>query len=93
MAGKGGKTPGAGRKSKAVELGLDTLMDSVGPTESVLKRLYELANGTKEDVEKKVKAIPPNTEAIRLWLGYKFGTPKQAITLDSEVEVTIIHES
>lgn len=82
MAGKGGKTPGAGRKSKAVELGLDTLMDSVGPTESVLKRLYELSTAPK-----------PNTEAIRLWLGYKFGTPKQAIVLDSEVQVTVVHES
>jgi hypothetical protein len=78
----GGKRPGAGRKSKAVELGLDSMMDGIGPTEEVLKRLYELATDDK-----------PNTEAMRMWLGYKFGTPKQAITLDSEVEVTIVHES
>jgi len=82
MAGTGGKREGAGRKSKAVELGLDSMMDSIGPTEKVLKRIYELSTGDK-----------PNTEAIKIWMGYKFGTPKQAITLDSEVEVTIVHES
>lgn len=81
MAGKGGKTPGAGRKSKAVELGLSDLMDSIGPTESVLKRIYELSTGDK-----------PNTEAIKLWLGYKFGTPKQSVQVDQDVNITFHSE-
>lgn len=93
MGQNGGKRAGAGRKSKAVELGLDSMMDKIGPTEVVLNRIYELAVGTQANPEKEIKAIPPNTEAIRLWMAYKFGTPKQAITLDSEVEVTIVHES
>lgn len=80
---KGGKRAGAGRKSKAEELGLNDLMDSIGPTENVLKRLYSLA----------VDQYEPNQEAIKLWMGYKFGTPKQSVNVDSNVEVIVTHES
>lgn len=73
----GGKRAGAGRKSKAVELGLSDLMDKIGPTESVLKRIYELSTGDK-----------PNTEAIKIWMGYKFGTPKQSVQVDQEAVIT-----
>lgn len=98
---KGGARAGAGRKSKAEELGLSDLMDSIGPTEEVLKRLYFLAIGSPEtevlDPEteniKITEAIPPNNDAIKLWLGYKFGTPKQSVNVDSITEVIITHES
>lgn len=98
---KGGKRDGAGRKSKAEELGLNDLMNSIGPTEEVLKRLYSLAVGSPEIEEidpdseavKVTKAIPPNTDAIKLWMGYKFGTPKQSLNIDKEIEVIVIHES
>lgn len=98
---KGGKRDGAGRKSRAEELGLNDLMDSIGPTEDVLNRLYSLAVGSQEAEEidpetekvKIIKATPPNPEAIKLWLGYKFGTPKQSVNVDNHVEVVVSHES
>lgn len=70
MDKRGGKRVGAGRKSKAEELGLNEMMDSIGPTEKVLKAVYELATGTKK-----------NTEAQKIWLSYKFGKPKESVTI------------
>lgn len=70
MAQRGGKREGAGRKSKAEELGLNDLMDSIGPTEKVLEAVYKAATSTK-----------PNTEAQKIWLSYKFGKPKESVTI------------
>lgn len=67
---RGGKREGAGRKSKAEELGLNELMDSIGPTEKVLQAVYDLATGPKK-----------NTEAQKIWLSYKFGKPKESVTI------------
>lgn len=65
---KGGARKGAGRKSKAEELGLSDLMDSVGPTDAILQSLHKLA-------------LKGNVEAMKLWLGYKFGKPKESVTI------------
>jgi len=83
MAGRGGKRENAGRKSKAEELGLDGLMDSIGPTEDVLKRIYELAVG---------KSKPPNIEAQKLWMSYKFGKPKESVTVKQDTVIQWIEE-
>lgn len=81
MAQRGGKRDGAGRKSKAEELGLDQMMDSIGPTEEVLKAIYKLAVGTEPDKKKGIKEKAPNTEAQKIWLSYKFGKPKESVTI------------
>jgi len=89
MASKGGKREGAGRKTKAEELGLSELMDSIGPTLTVLKRVYELANGVEENKEAGITAKAPNIEAQKLWLSYKFGKPKESVTVDAGIELVV----
>jgi hypothetical protein len=81
MGKNGGKREGAGRKSKAEELGLNELMDSIGPSEAVLKAVYELATGPKK-----------NTEAQKIWLSYKFGKPKETVNLKSDNTITWIEQ-
>lgn len=81
MGKRGGKRDGAGRKSKAEELGLDELMDSIGPTETVLKSVYELATGPKK-----------NIEAAKLWMSYKFGKPKETVNVKSDNTIHWIEE-
>ena len=61
---RGGKQPGAGRKSKAEELRLSAIMDDIGNTEAILKVLYKNALN------------PKNVADRQLWLAYKYGKPK-----------------
>lgn len=77
--GRGGKRPGAGRKSRAEELGLQELLDRVFDKRSrvkVFKKLMNLATGTWEG----------NTSvyAAKLLLGYTYGTPTRRIELTGE---------
>lgn len=67
--GHGGKRPGAGRKSKAEELGLAELIDSVWSIpqqKNVLKKLAQDCNS---------KDFKERHEARKLLLAYKFGQP------------------
>ncbi len=82
--GKGGKRAGAGRKTKADELGLSELMDSIGPTEPILKSIYELAKGTKANKDEGIESKPPSIEAQKLWMSYKFGKPKETVSVKSD---------
>lgn len=61
---RGGKQPGAGRKSKAEELRLSAIMDDIGNTEAILRVLYKNA------------LDPKNVADRQLWLAYKYGKPK-----------------
>lgn len=74
---KGGKQPGAGRKSKAEELKLSALMDDIGNTERVLKALYKSA------------CNPRNIQATTLWLAYKYGKPKENEGLPTEMIIRV----
>jgi hypothetical protein len=78
---KGGKRPGAGRKSKAEELGLTEMMDAIGPSEKVLKAIWELATGPHK-----------NIEALKLWMSYKFGKPKESVKVEQDTVITWIEE-
>jgi len=80
MGKRGGVRPNSGRKSKAEELGLDHLMDSIGPTEEVLKAVYKLATTNK------------SVEAQKLWLSYKFGKPKENVTVKQDTVIQWIEE-
>jgi hypothetical protein len=62
----GGARPGAGRKPKIDEITLIESMDAVMVPESVWKSLSE-----------KVEA--GDTNAIKTWLQYRYGMPKQFI--------------
>ena len=70
----GGKREGAGRKSKADETDLIAQMDSVCSISTVLEKLVENIEANE-------------TNAIKLWLSYRFGMPKQII--ESKTELTV----
>lgn len=78
---KGGKQPGAGRKSKADELKLSAIMDDIGNTEKVLKNLYNSA------------CKPDNITAVQLWLAYKFGKPKDNEGQPTEMIINVLRNS
>ena len=62
----GGARPGAGRKPKADEIKLIEQMDAVMVPESVWIALGEkVENG--------------DTQAIKTWLSYRYGMPKQIV--------------
>jgi NADPH-dependent ferric siderophore reductase len=66
MAGKGGYTPGSGRKPKADEIKIIEQMDAVAVPEHAWKALWN-------------KCEEGDTQAIKTWLNYRFGMPKQKI--------------
>lgn len=74
MAKRGGKREGAGRKPKADEVKLIEKMDAVlAPVE-----VWEaLASKVKEK----------DTTAIKTWLGYRYGMPKQTVSQTGRIEV------
>jgi hypothetical protein len=66
MAGKGGYIPGSGRKPKADEIKLIEQMDAVAvPVKIWAALLNRCENG--------------DTQAIKTWLNYRFGMPRQQI--------------
>ena len=70
MAKHGGKRKGAGRKPKADEIKLIENMDAV----LAPKKAWEaLAGRVKEG----------DTQAIKTWLAYRYGQPKQSIDLST----------
>lgn len=68
----GGSRAGAGRKPKIDEITLIESMDAIAVPDSIWKALYN-------------KAKEGDTNAIKTWLQYRFGMPKQ--TIDSNVTV------
>ena len=70
----GGKRDGSGRKPKIEEDSLIDKMDNVMSLELVLDKLAETINGKE-------------TNAIKTWLSYRLGMPKQIIESKSEVIV------
>lgn len=64
--GAGGARPGAGRKPKIQEIKLVEQMDAISVPDEIWKALlYKCKEG--------------DTAAIKLWLSYRFGLPKQQI--------------
>jgi len=66
----GGKRKGAGRKPKAEEDKLKALMDGIATPRHVWDKLLE-------------KVTKGDTNAIKLWLAYRYGQPKQTIESDN----------
>ena len=66
MGKNGGARPGAGRKPKIQEIKIIEQMDAISVPEEIWKALlYKCQEG--------------DTAAIKLWLSYRFGLPKQQI--------------
>jgi hypothetical protein len=73
MAKNGGARPGAGRPSKIQEIKLIEQMDRIAVPDEIWKALlYKIKEG--------------DTAAIKLWLSYRLGLPKQQIDVTSNGE-------
>jgi NADPH-dependent ferric siderophore reductase len=71
--GHGGRRQGSGRNPKADEIKIIEQMDAVAVPEDAWRALW-------------VKCQEGDTQAIKTWLNYRFGMPKQKIdhTTDGE---------
>lgn len=69
----GGARPNSGRKPKADEL---TIIENMDKALAPLEAWKSLALRVKEG----------DTQAIRLWLNYRFGMPKQSVDLTTKGE-------
>lgn len=71
--GAGGAREGAGRKPKILEVKLIEQMDAISVPDKIWEALlYKCQQG--------------DTQAIKLWLSYRFGLPKQQIDITSNGE-------
>lgn len=71
--GAGGARPGAGRKPKVQEIKLIEQMDAISVPEEIWNALL-------------FKCKEGDTAAIKLWLSYRFGLPKQQIDVTTNGE-------
>lgn len=74
MAGVKGKS---GRASKADELRLSAIMDDIGNTAEVLEVLFQQAKN------------PKNTADRQLWLAYKYGKPKESVSVEGDMGIVL----
>jgi hypothetical protein len=73
MGQNGGARPGAGRKPKILEVKLIEQMDAISVPEQIWNALL-------------FKCQQGDTQAIKLWLSYRFGLPKQQIDVTTNGE-------
>jgi hypothetical protein len=73
MAGKGGYIPGSGRKPKADEIKIIEQMDAIAVPEEAWRALWE-------------KCQDGDIQAIKCWLNYRFGMPKQVVDVTTQGE-------
>jgi len=73
----GGYRENAGRKGKSEEFKTAEKMDAIGDTKEVLAILWKSVRAGEE-------------WAVKLWLGYRLGTPTQTINNRSDGELNII---
>lgn len=73
MAKNGGARPGAGRKPKADEIKIIEQMDAIALPEEAWQKLWDLC-------------MANDTQAIKTWLNYRFGMPKQSMDVTTDGE-------
>ena len=71
--GKGGKREGSGRKPKVHEVKLVESMDAISVPDEIWKALL-------------YKCLQGDTGALKLWLSYRYGLPKQQIDVTTNGE-------
>ena len=71
--GAGGAREGAGRKPKVLEVKLIEQMDALAAPQEIWNALL-------------MKCAQGDTQALKLWLSYRFGLPKQQIDVTSNGE-------
>lgn len=75
MGKNGGVRPGAGRKPKALEIQIIESMDAIAVPMEAWKALW-------------YKCQEGDTQAIKTWLNYRFGMPKQSMEIKGDLQVT-----
>ena len=99
MAGKGGKTPGAGRKPgvpNKVNTEIKAVAQQWGP--DAIKALAELAGLSAEKPEAKAQSEQARIAALGMIMDRAYGKPSQTIAGDAEnplklvakIEVTVV---
>jgi hypothetical protein len=73
MGKNGGKREGAGRPPKILEVKLIEQMDAISVPDEIWKALL-------------MKCAQGDTQALKLWLAYRFGLPKQQIDVTTNGE-------
>ena len=73
MGKNGGARPGAGRKPKIQEIKIIEQMDAICVPEKIWSALL-------------MKCSQGDTQALKLWLSYRFGMPKQQIDVTTNGE-------
>ena len=73
MGQNGGARPGAGRKPKIQEIKIIEQMDAICVPEKIWSALL-------------MKCSQGDTQALKLWLSYRFGMPKQQIDVTTNGE-------
>jgi hypothetical protein len=73
MGQNGGARPGAGRKPKIQEIKIIEQMDAICVPDKIWEALL-------------MKCAQGDTNALKLWLSYRFGLPKQQIDVTSNGE-------
>lgn len=81
MAKRGGARPGAGRKSKAEEMGLAALLDECWTLEDRKACVRSLA----------VKAKAGDEHAINTLFAYTWGRPKEKVEQSGKVSIEVIY--
>lgn len=82
----GGARKGGGRPSKAAEIALAEKMDLIAPVDSVLEKLWNVANAG-------------DIQALKLWLSYRLGNPANKVDVTSNgatlptLSVTVVESS
>ena len=71
--GKGGKREGSGRKPKVQEVKLVESMDAISVPDEIWKALL-------------YKCLQGDTGALKLWLSYRYGLPRQQIDVTTNGE-------
>jgi len=75
----GGSRPGAGRKSKADELKLIERLDNIIDGDNAINKLNDLISDG-------------NFNAIKLYLEYRYGKPKESLDVTSDGETLSFNE-
>ena len=73
----GGPRPNSGRPKKADEITMIQRMDATLAPDEVWQALAD-------------KVLKKDTQAIKCWLGYRYGQPKQSVQLDGDLGITSI---
>jgi hypothetical protein len=73
MGQNGGVRPGAGRKPKVDEIKIIEQMDAIAVPEDAWRALWE-------------KCQDGDIQAIKCWLNYRFGMPKQVVDVTTQGE-------